>query len=112
MKKLVIKLLFGMAFKMFFVSCQKDEEFHSVVVEGPAPKGDFTFKIDETDPLKIIFINNSLDAESYFWLFGDGTRSNEQSPIHTFPGTGEYNVTLKVASAAGYTSTYSQTLNV
>lgn len=114
MRQSVIRLLFGAVFvaTMVFVSCQKDEKFHSVVVEGPAPKGNFEVKIDQTDPLNVVFASNYSDAESYLWLFGDGTRSTEPSPTHTFPGSGEYKVTLKVASAAGYTSTSSQTLTL
>ncbi|MBI1961694.1 MAG: PKD domain-containing protein [Parcubacteria group bacterium] len=37
----------------------------------------------------------------YLWDFGDGTYSQEPSPRHSFPGSGEYAVTLSVSDADG-----------
>lgn len=34
------------------------------------------------------------NAKSYSWSFGDGTTSNEQSPIHDYKNAGEYEVIL------------------
>ena len=33
-------------------------------------------------------------CESAYWDFGDGTTSNDFAPTHTFPGPGNYNVTM------------------
>lgn len=95
-----------------FMSCQKDQEIKSVVREGPSPSVSFTYNIDESNPLEVTFINASTDAESFYWQFGDGTSSTESSPVHMFPGTGEYSVVFKAASEAGYTDVDTQTLTV
>ncbi len=41
---------------------------------------------------------------SYAWDFGDGTTSNEIHPLHTFPGGGDFPVTLTVTSTDGVTT--------
>ena len=43
---------------------------------------------------EIYFYNNSRDADSYLWDFGDGTTSNEETTLHTFSDTGNYKVSL------------------
>jgi plastocyanin len=43
---------------------------------------------------------------SWFWNFDDGTTSNQQNPIHTFPDPDDhYDVTLTITTADGCTST-------
>ena len=42
------------------------------------------------------FKNNSINAENAVWDFGDGTNSNEFSPIHEYTNSGNYSVTLSV----------------
>ncbi len=50
------------------------------------------------DGLEVEFINTSIDAEAYFWDFGDmNTQSDTSSsvnPSYTFPDTGTYVITL------------------
>ncbi|PLX12006.1 MAG: hypothetical protein C0594_02925, partial [Marinilabiliales bacterium] len=40
------------------------------------------------------FVNNSQNADSYVWLFGDGESTVDESPWHTYAQTGYYDVTL------------------
>jgi cyclophilin family peptidyl-prolyl cis-trans isomerase len=49
---------------------------------------------DKKAPSKIVFNNSSEKAESYFWDFGDGNTSTEESPEHKFYLSGQYNVKL------------------
>jgi PKD repeat protein len=49
---------------------------------------------------------------SYAWNFGDGTTSSAQTPVHTFPGTGTYPVSLTVTDNSGGTNTATQSLSV
>lgn len=43
------------------------------------------------------FINNSKNATSYVWDFGDGTQSTEMNPTHKYLHSGQYNVKLTVS---------------
>ncbi len=42
----------------------------------------------------ISFLNASQHAASYLWDFGDGSTSTEESPIHHYADTGEFQVSL------------------
>lgn len=54
----------------------------------------------------LIFTNsNHEDSLSYFWSFGDGIFSNLPSPIHIYPDTGSFNITLKTTYQNGCDST-------
>lgn len=43
--------------------------------------------------------SGSENANDFFWNFGDGTTSNEISPLHTYQFPGEYLVTLQVGQS-------------
>ncbi|MDF3078090.1 MAG: type sorting protein [Sphingobacteriaceae bacterium] len=45
-------------------------------------------------PVTIEFFNESTDADTYLWDFGDGTTSTEVSPNHEYTKIGDYDVTL------------------
>ncbi|MCS7078309.1 MAG: gliding motility-associated C-terminal domain-containing protein, partial [Bacteroidia bacterium] len=53
----------------------------------------------------VSFSNNSTNAVSYQWYFGDGNASNLTSPTHTYTAQGTYTVTLVAISALGCTDT-------
>lgn len=64
----------------------------------PLPVANFTYTaIDES----IEFVNESSNADEYFWDFGDGSTSTEENPIHDFMMEGEFQVTLTATSCAG-----------
>ena len=42
----------------------------------------------------IFFTNNSNNASTYLWDFGDGTTSTEKHPAHAYPERGEYEIVL------------------
>lgn len=44
----------------------------------------------------VTFTNNSENAESYLWDFGDGNTSTLKDPTHVYLDTGNYEVSLKV----------------
>ena len=64
----------------------------------PDPESDFTFTSDE---LTIFFVNLSINADSYFWEFGDGNTSNQVDPVHTYATDGLYDVTLTATNGCG-----------
>ncbi len=56
-------------------------------------------------PLKVQF-TASVEEEtggpfSYSWDFGDGQKSTEQNPVHTYEKVGEYTATLEVTNQKG-----------
>ncbi|HQW04212.1 MAG TPA: PKD domain-containing protein [Saprospiraceae bacterium] len=50
------------------------------------------------------FTNNSYDATSYNWNFGDGNTSAEANPVHTYVNPGVYTVTLTGTKGSGSAS--------
>ncbi|WP_026897930.1 gliding motility-associated C-terminal domain-containing protein [Daejeonella oryzae] len=45
-------------------------------------------------PVSVKFNNQSLEADSYLWDFGDGSTSILENPEHNYSQTGEFDVTL------------------
>ncbi|MCC6843623.1 MAG: PKD domain-containing protein [Saprospiraceae bacterium] len=45
--------------------------------------------------------NNSLNGDSYLWSFGDGNKSTEEEPYHTYAEDGVYTVELAVTNRCG-----------
>ena len=67
----------------------------------------------ENDPVcsntPVRFINQSIDADTCLWDFGDGHTSNEYEPEHIFESAGEYLVFLTVTDTiSGRESTISR----
>lgn len=54
--------------------------------------------------LTVSFSNDSLHAADFSWTFGDGLTSTLPSPIHTYPASGTYTVTLLAAGPCGQDS--------
>jgi PKD repeat protein len=59
-------------------------------------------------PLTVAFQNQSTNAVTYEWSFGDGGTSTEVSPSHTYATVGTYTVTLLARSADRRTSVVSR----
>lgn len=60
------------------------------------PIAKFAIKEKENKvPATVSFENQSEEAESYIWDFGDGHTSKETSPEHRYYLSGKYNVVLK-----------------
>ena len=49
------------------------------------------------------FTNQSTNADTYLWDFGDGNTSTDESPVHTYAMDGAYTVTLTATNACGST---------
>lgn len=59
------------------------------------PIADFVLtQEDNVAPASINLQNNSQNAESYLWDFGDGNTSDEENPNHEYDLSGRYTVTL------------------
>ncbi|MCG8326719.1 MAG: PKD domain-containing protein [Chitinophagales bacterium] len=62
----------------------------------PRPEPSFSYTIDG---LTVSFTNNSTQADTYIWNFGDGENSNQLNPVHTYQAPGNYTVTLNASNA-------------
>lgn len=55
---------------------------------------------------EVQFLNESSNATSFFWDFGDGNFSEDTEPIHAYDEPGEYEVSLTAKDEHGCTSTF------
>lgn len=89
-----------------FLGCKKNEETKPTPAPTVIPPtADFTYNTLATfAPLYVQFLNNSLNADSYSWDFGDGTTSTDTNPLHEYISGGNYTVRLNATNSGGTTS--------
>ncbi|MFN0214799.1 MAG: PKD domain-containing protein [Saprospiraceae bacterium] len=73
----------------------------------PLPVANYSYVVND---LEVTFTNNSSDASSYEWDFGDGNSSFDENPVHQYADAGFYVVVLTVANVCG-TSSKTYTVN-
>jgi hypothetical protein len=90
--------------------CDNANATFSLVSSSALPAASFTVNNDSLGifgPTQFMFTNNSTNANSYFWTFGDGNTSTLQNPSYMYTNAGTYNVTLyAINSVCGDTTTY------
>jgi len=71
------------------------------VLSGPV--ADFTFAPNAGNaPLAVQFNDTSAgNVTAWYWSFGNGNTSAEQSPVHTYAESGAYTVSLNASNAYG-----------
>lgn len=75
---------------------------NTVRIEPPFPTPDFTVDRDSgCPPLTVKFTNLSVNSDRYIWFFGDGDRSEDKDPTHTYRYSGYYDVTLVAKGPGG-----------
>ncbi len=73
----------------------------TITVTGP-PTAKFIFNPTFGGvPLLVNFNNQSINAVSYFWNFGDANTSALANPSHTYQDTGRFTITLYAYTAKG-----------
>jgi PKD repeat protein len=66
------------------------------------PVAGFTYLVGNTSvPVTVTFNNTSTNATSWLWIFGDGTSSSVENPIHTYTIFGDISVSLTATGPAG-----------
>ncbi|HHB79370.1 MAG TPA: PKD domain-containing protein [Saprospiraceae bacterium] len=68
----------------------------------PQASAQFNFGVNG---LTVTTTNNSTNADSYLWTFGDGTSSMLENPVHTYAGNGNYDIILRATNFCGVDST-------
>lgn len=73
------------------------------LIVNPTPQADyFSTQTNGCEGLTVSFVENSANAVSFVWDFGDGSPlSNESNPTHTYNDAGSYNVTLTTIGIGG-----------
>ena len=63
--------------------------------------GDTLF-LDSNGTSTISFLNNSLGANNFMWDFGNGSSSNEFSPMHVYDSAGTYDIMLTASNDSSF----------
>jgi|WetSurMetagenome_2_1015567.scaffolds.fasta_scaffold00461_9 PKD repeat protein len=84
--------------------CIGTDTIHINVIMPPLPTAFFEPDSAGCSPLSIHFRNRSINADSYFWDFGDRNSSTEENPSHDYIVPGNYIVKLTVTNIAGESS--------
>ena len=110
MKRLQILFLMTAALLMMVAqtSCKKDDDDDDDTTEV---KSRFTPVQDTNDPFTFSFTNESVNADSYAWDFGDGGTSTDTAPTHTYTEGGIYTVSMTATGSLG-SHTSSEDVNV
>ena len=95
------KILFAALLFALFTGCKVEEP-------EAEPVAKFTSSINGKT---VTFTNQSLNAKSYYWTFGDGSASSEKNPVKKYSNAGTYTVTLKATNITK-TSIYTKTINI
>jgi len=76
------------------------------------PSASFSATQSVSNYLEYSFANNSKNANSYEWDFGDGNTSTEENPTHIYDVADVYTVTLKSLSEGGLTADFSTMIDI
>lgn len=93
-------------------SCnERDTSYVTVDVRGPVAA--FTYAPPFATPGgDIAYTNQSINANSYLWDFGDGDTSAAINPVHAFADYGEYLVCLTATSEFGCADSVCELFNL
>lgn len=75
-------------------------ELNKIKVQPPKP----LFQLNNKQgcaPFKIKLFNYTELAQKYEWMFGDGSKSKDKNPTHTYRYPGIYKITLKASGIGG-----------
>jgi len=96
------------------LGCCSDTVYHDFIKVFPSPDAGFRIMPETTVSLvdQILFRDDSRGAAGWSWEFGDGFSSQEPSPLHAFPDTGNYMVRQVVINDYGCSDTLIRQIDV
>ncbi len=82
---------------LFMIQCGNGDEFP---VPEASTQARFTYTITNNGiaPCEVTFTNQSVNATSFNWEFGNGENSTEENPVVSYNEPGNFTVTLTVGS--------------
>jgi len=92
---------FSLVLPFILFSCEKTPDAHF-----------FTDTVEPEVGQKVVFTNDSHNANRFEWDFGDGYVSSEAEPVHYYDVTGTFEVVLTAFSKAGLSDQASITIDV
>ncbi|MEO1434804.1 MAG: PKD domain-containing protein [Bacteroidota bacterium] len=96
------------------IECPVSEVFEELILVIDPPFADFSYSPERPNNFEpeVEFENLSQNAQSWFWDFGNGDDSNQESPTYSYPDTGLYLVTLFADQYTGCRDSLSQLVDV
>jgi PKD repeat protein len=93
------------------LNCQATSNTVSVKVNA-SPIAKFSASTPFVLFTPVNFTDQSTNAASWFWDFGDGSNSTQKNPSHSYKSLSNFTAKLTVTSSNGCTSTTSQSIAV
>ena len=107
-------LVFLLSSFTIFSGCSDDDDVDvddSTGVTTDDAISRWSYEIAADNYLQITFTNESVNADTYAWDFGDGNSSTDESPVHTYAESGSFVVVLTATGASG-SDDREETINV
>lgn len=104
-------LLFPAIIGLTISSCSKTETPAPTPPTPPPPVANFTYSGNTLAPATISFTNQSTNASTYLWDFGEGGTSTERNPTYVFKKGGTYTVKL-TANGNSTSNSTTKTVNI
>lgn len=95
--------------------CVSSINMPNMIYAAPIPVADFNYSPGQLDlnNTSVQFLNQSQNANSYVWDFGNGSSSTAYNPTYTYPWeVGSYDVELIATSSYGCVDTVVRTITV
>ncbi len=95
-------------------SCPTTDSIIDMLTIYPKPIASFSFSPIQTDiyDREITFVDQSIIGSLWYWNLGDGETSINQNPIHVYPDSGSYLVTLYIDNSYGCKDTTQQLVKI
>ena len=86
----------------------------AMITVYPKPLADFSYSPDNTDiyDAEISFVDESVIGSAWNWNLGDGTTSTDANPVHLYPDSGIYSVTLYMENIYGCKDTTQRNVKI
>lgn len=96
--------------------CKKTLQEPSIIKVGSLIEAGFNYNYSNVcnPPATVAFVNTTSPPASlsYQWLFGDGTVSTEESPVHIYTTPGNFTAQLTAINESGCSAAYQKIISI